>query len=445
MNNQTTSNPLAQKLLGAVFLIPLLVGGCGSGSEGPEAKAIPVELQTLETTTLIDSSRYVGTLEARGRVNVAPRIDGRIVEIFVNQGERVEKGQPLIELYPTQEQESVNAATQNINVEKANLGQAQAQLRTAEAERASTAAEVERAKADVADLEAEVTLSRINIKRSRFLVAGGAFPDQNLDDRTRDLDTNLARLEARKESLNASIEALVAADKRVEQAISNVESRQAAVARAEGELGAIEQNLVYNTIRAPIDGYMGSFNRKKVGDTVDLGEVITTLTDNDIFYLNIGIPTEYRSKLRLGLPVKIVNKDDSEGITGKITYIEPQVDQGSQTVLTKVTFENDGTLRDRQYVQVKVIWDERPGLLVPTRAISTVGANKFVFVATPGESGELVVDQKPLELGTIQGQAYQVISGVDEGDRIAVSRILDLKHGTPITEADLTSEQTIEQ
>ncbi len=445
MNNQTTSNPLAQKLLGAVFLIPLLVGGCGGGSEGPEAKAIPVELQTLENTTLIDSSRYVGTLEARGRVNVAPRIDGRIIEIFVNQGERVEKGQPLIELYPTQEQESVNAATQNINVEKANLGQAQAQLRTAEAERASTAAEVERAKADVTDLEAEVTLSRINIRRSRFLVAGGAFPDQDLDDRTRDLDTNLARLEARKESLNATIEALVAAEKRVEQAIANVESRQAAVARAEGELGAIEQDLVYNTIRAPIDGYMGSFNRKKVGDTVDLGEVITTLTDNDIFYLNIGIPTEYRSKLTLGLPVKIVNKDDSEGITGKITYIEPQVDQGSQTVLTKVTFENDGTLRDRQYVQVKVIWDERPGLLVPTRAISTVGANKFVFVATPGESGELVVDQKPLELGTIQGQAYQVISGVDEGDRIAVSRILDLKHGTSITEADLTSEQTIEQ
>ena len=444
MNNQTTSNPLAQKLLGAVFLIPLLVGGCGS-SEGPEAKAIPVELQTLETSTLIDSSRYVGTLEARGRVNVAPRIDGRIIEIFVNQGERVEKGQPLIELYPTQEQESVNAATQNINVEKANLGQAQAQLRTAEAERASTAAEVERARADVADLKAEVTLSRINIKRSRFLVAGGAFPDQDLDDRTRDLDTNLARLEARKESLNASIEALVAADKRVEENLSNVESRKAAVARAEGELGAIEQNLVYNTIRAPIDGYMGSFNRKKVGDTVDLGEVITTLTDNDIFYLNIGIPTEYRSQLSLGLPVKIVNKDDSEGITGKITYIEPQVDQGSQTVLTKVTFENDGTLRDRQYVQVKVIWDERPGLLVPTRAISTVGANKFVFVATPGESGELVVDQKPLKLGTIQGQAYQVISGVNEGDRIAVSRILDLKHGTSITEADLTSEQTIEQ
>ena len=441
------STRFTQKLLGAVILVPLLVSGCGKKAEEPEVKAISVKLQTLESETLIDSSRYVGTLEARGRVNVAPRIDGRIIKIFVTQGERVRRGQPLIELYPTQEKEQVNAATQNINVERANLGQAKAQLRTAEAERARTAAEVERARADVQDLEAEVTLSRINIRRSKFLVAGGALPDQSLDDTTRDLDTNIARLEARRESLNASIKALVAADKRIDQALANVDSQKAAVARAEGELGAIEQDLVYNTITAPIDGYIGSFNRKKVGDTVDLGETITTLTDNEIFYLNVGIPTEYRSQMKLGLPVKIINGDGSDGITGEITFIEPVIDQNSQTMLTKVTFKNDGSLRDREYVQVKVIWDEKPGLLVPTRAISTVGANKFVFVATPGEgeSGELVVKQKPLKLGTIQGQAYQVISGVEEGDKIAVTNILDLKDGTPITEATLTSEQPLEQ
>ena len=438
----------SQKLLGAVIILPLLVSGCGSKeAEEPEVKTIPVKLQTLESETLIDSSRYVGTLEARGRVNVAPRIDGRIIKIFVQQGERVRRGQPLIELYPTQEQESVNAATQNINVEKANLMQAQAQLRTAEADRARTAAEVERARADVQDLEAEVTLARINIRRSKYLVAGGALPDQSLDDTTRDLETNIAKLEARRESLNASIKALEAADRRVEQNLALVDSQKASVARAEGELGAIQQDLVYNTITAPIDGVIGNFNVKKVGDTVDLGEIITTLTDNEIFYLNVGIPTEYRSQMKLGLPVKIINGDGSDGITGEITYIEPVIDQNSQTMLTKVTFKNDGSLRDREYVQVKVIWDEKPGLLVPTRAISTVGANKFVFVATPGEgeSGELVVKQKPLKLGTIQGQAYQVISGVEEGDRIAVSRILDLKDGTPITEATLTSEQPLEQ
>ena len=454
MNNSNTSYPLTKKLLGALFLIPILISGCGGEkAEGPGAQAIPVKLQTLETGTLIDSSRYVGTLEARGRVNLAPRIDGRILKIFVSQGDLVTQGQPIFELEPTQEKENVNAATQAVNIQKAALAQAEAQLKTAEADQAAAAAEVERARADVQDLESEVTLAEINIERSDFLVKGGAQPQQDLDDKTRDLATNKARLEARKEALNASIQSLEAAKKRVDQEIANVDSQKAGVKQAEAELGSVSQPLAFNTIKAPIDGYVGSLNEKKVGDFVNVGQSMTTVTDNEIFYLNIGIPTEYRSQLKLGLPVKIINKDGTDGVTGKITFISPVADQSTQSILTKVEFKNDGSLRDREYVQVKVIWDEKPGVLVPTRAVSTLGGQRFVFVATQGDSDqseeskvtELVVKQQPITVGPIQGQEFQVISGVKQGDRIAVSRILDLKDGTPITEADLTSEQTVEQ
>ena len=454
MSNQKDSNPLGKKLLGSLLLIPLLVGGCGGEeAQGPGSQAIPVKLQTLETGTLIDSSRYVGTLEARGRVNLAPRIDGRILKIFVQQGDRVRQGQPIFELEPTQEQEDVNAATQNVNVQKASLAQAEAQLKTAEADQAAAAAEVERAKADVQDLESEVKLAKINIERSDFLVKGGAVPQQDLDDKTRDLATNEARLVARKEALNASIQSFEAAKKRVDQAIANVDSQQAAVKQAEAELGSISQPLAFNTINAPIDGFVGSLNQKKVGDFVNVGDSMTTITDNEIFYLNIGIPTEYRSQLKLGLPVKIVKEDGTDGVTGKITFISPVADQSTQSILTKVEFKNDGSLRDREYVQVQVIWEEKPGVLVPTRAVSTLGGQRFVFVATQGDSDEskeskateLVVKQQPITVGPIQGQEFQVISGVKEGDRIAVSRILDLKDGTPIKEAEITSEQTVEQ
>ena len=453
MKNTNTSFPLTKKLLGALFLIPLLVGGCGSKESEYQANAIPVKLQTLETGTLIDSSRYVGTLEARGRVNLAPRIDGRILKIFVQQGDRVSQGQPIIELEPTQQQEDVNAATQAVNVQKAALAQAEAQLKTAEASQAAAAAEVERSRADVQDLEAEVALAKINIERSDFLVKGGARAQQDLDDKTRDLATNMATLQARKEALNASIQSLEAAKKQVDQAIANVDSQKAAVKQSEAELGSVSQPLAFNTINAPIDGYVGSLNEKKVGDFVNIGQSMTTITDNEVFYLNIRIPTEYRSQLKLGLPVKIINKDGTEGVTGKITFISPVADQSTQSILTKVEFKNDGSLRDREYVQVKVIWQENPGVLVPTRAVSTLGGQRFVFVATPGDSdesgeskaAELVVKQQPITVGPIQGQEFQVISGVQEGDRIAVTRILDLKDGTPITEAEITSEQTVEQ
>ena len=441
-------NIITQKIVGAVFLLPLLISGCGGGEQSSQTgpQAIPVKLQALEKSNLISSSQYVGTLEALGRVSLAPRIEGRILKIFVEQGDRVKQGQPIVELEPTQEQEDVNAATEQVNIERAGLERAKAELKTAEAEQARSAADVKAAEADVQDSEAEVKLAQINIKRSKFLVEEGARAPQDLDDRTRDLDTSQARLEANKETLNAQIKALEAAEKRVEQARANLANQKASVARSEAELGSISQPLEFNTVRAPINGTVGSLSEKKVGDVVRLGEQLTTLTNNRMFNLNIGIPTEERSRLKLGLPVEIINPDGSPGIRGSVTFISPLVDQNTQAILTKITFPNDSSLRDRQYVRVRVIWDTQPGLLVPTVAVSTVGGQRFVFVAKPGETPEgeqkLVVKQIPIQVGPIQGQSFQIVSGLEEGDKIAVNRILDLKDGNSITEESIKSEQS---
>jgi multidrug efflux pump subunit AcrA (membrane-fusion protein) len=68
-----------------------------------------------------------------------------------------------------------------------------------------------------------------------------------------------------------------------------------------------------------------------------------------------------------------------------------------------------------------------------------------VFVAQPGtekDKAELVARQIPVTVGTIQGQSFQVLSGVKPGDRIAVTRILDLRDGRPIADADKVTQQS---
>ena len=50
----------------------------------------------------------------------------------------------------------------------------------------------------------------------------------------------------------------------------------------------------------------------------------------------------------------------------------------------------------------------------------------------PNENGQQLVSLTPVELGAIQDNSYQVISGLETGDRIAISNILKLKDGAPI-------------
>lgn len=466
MSNSTTKrNFLTGKLIATIIISSIITNGCAEKPpEVAKPKPVPVKLVTLENSILVNSSQYVGTLEAVQRVDLAPKINGRIMQIFVKEGDRVAQGQPIAELEPTQQEEQVYAAASTIQANIAQLNQSQAELRQREAERDSAKADIARlsasvtsaiadfkkAEADLQRTQVDLELARTNYKRATFLVESGVQPQQDLDNKTRDLDTSIANVEsqkktrdafaanveAAKQARNAAVQNLQAAEQRVQAAKAIVAKSAALIEQSRGQKGSIEQELIYNRINAPISGQIGDFNSKKIGDYLNTGEKLTTITNNQEFHLNINIPTEYLNRLRLGLPVEIVNPDGTPGIRGAITYISPLIDQSSQSVIVKVTFKNDGTLKDAQYVRVKVIWDVKPGLLIPTVAVTSLGGQKFVYLASGGNSetgeGQLVAKQQPIQVGAIQGQSYQVISGVNPGDKIAVTRILDLKDKTPI-------------
>lgn len=456
---------LSAKIWGISLIFPFLTVGCAGNEPQTQApQAIAVELQQLRAATLIDSSEYVGTLEARQRVTVAAsRTSGRIVDILVDEGQRVTQGQQLAEIQPQQEQEDVRSRVGDLNAVLSELQAAEAELRQREAERDQATAEIERAKAEVAREEANVadargqlSLAQVNYERSTFLVKEGARPQQDLDDRNRDLNTAKTQLEARLKardaaqgSLQASKDNLRAAQKRVEIALANIDSVRGRITSAQGALGAQTQQLEFNFILAPISGIVGNFNSVKEGDVVNQGEQITTITDNQVLLLNINIPIENLDRLRTGLPVEIIKPDGSPGVGGQITFIAPLVDQNAQSVLVKAQFVNDGTLKDEQYVRVRVIWDTKPGVLIPTTAVTSLGSQKFVFVAREGDSkegqSELIARQIPITVGAIQGQAYQVIDGVKPGERIAVSNILSLKDKLPIKEASVEAQQPVNQ
>jgi len=88
-------------------------------------------------------------------------------------------------------------------------------------------------------------------------------------------------------------------------------------------------------------------------------------------------------------------------------------------------------LRDGLTVKGRVVWSEKPGILIFSTEVTRLGGQSFVFVADKTPSGE-VVKQTPIKVGKTEGSSYQVEQGIKPGDKIAVSNILKLKNGTPI-------------
>ncbi|MBL1210896.1 efflux RND transporter periplasmic adaptor subunit [Geminocystis sp. GBBB08] len=459
----------AKNLFTAVSLVTVLTAGCSQEqTQAPAPAPIAVNITTLPSAQIIDSTEYVGTLESVKRVNLAPEINGRIRQIAVQEGDFVTQGQLIAELEPTQQEENVFAADANVQSQIAAYNQSESELKQREGEKNSTSAQVAGLRADVSRAEAnlksalanlqrataDLELAKVNHERSIFLVNSGVLPKQDLDDKTRDLNTTRAtvlaqeeavqaarsQVQTTKESLNSALSNLQVAEERIEGAKANVARNKALIDQSRGNKGSIQQELIFNSIVAPVSGVVGDFKKKKVGDYLNRGETFTTITSNDQFHLNVNVPSESLNRLKIGLPVEILNENNSVLVSGNVNFISPVVDQSNQSVNIKITFENNNIFKDEKYVRARIIWDTRPGVLIPTNVVSSLGGQKFVFVAQSGDSdSSLIAKQIPITVGRIQGQEFQVISGVRPGDRIVTSRILDLRDKTPITEAELTS------
>ena len=439
-----THNSIQRGKAIGVSLLLLMATACGKQPEQAEAPppAVAVEVTDLDNNTVKSSSEFVGNLEAKKRVALAPRVDGRVIEIAVQEGDRVNKGDLIVEMQLNREQGEVEAAESEVGIQQANVKNAEAEFRAIEAEVAEAEAAVEQSKADLRQQQAELELAKTNQKRAKMLVEQGAESQQFLDNSTRDLNAAKAQTDALKAALNSSQKALNASKERVASAQSAIAGEQAALKQAQTRVGIATDNLDFNRLSAPIDGTVGNI-QPKVGDYVEVGEQITSITQDDALELNIGVPLEQASKLKIGLPVEIIDSQGQALAEGDISFISPRADRSSQAILVKAAFNNNGKLKDDSFARARIIWSQDSGLLIPTEAVSRIAGETFVFVAKEKEQKNgkkaLVAEQRPVKLGAIQGQSYQVISGLKPGEKLITSGILNLADGTPVDAETVSS------
>jgi multidrug efflux pump subunit AcrA (membrane-fusion protein) len=299
--------------LSSVLLLLFLTGACSSGTAPPNGgkpQGVPVKLQKLETSTVEESSEFVGTLEADNRVVLRPEVDGRVVQIFVSSGSRVDAGTPIVQLRPEKGQAQVSGAIADVNAAKASLNNAAAQIKALEAQRVSDAANVE--------------LQNQQFQRISSLVSQGAFPQQQLDQVRRDRDAAVANLNA--------------TDERIRAARANLDEENAVLSSVQAKATVVGEELRETKVVAPIPGVVGDVT-VKLGDYVKSGDTLTTIIQNQTLNLRLSIPAERSPELRIGVPVQLAGSKDTDILaTGRISFISPQVDSQTQTILAKASF-----------------------------------------------------------------------------------------------------------
>jgi RND family efflux transporter MFP subunit len=112
-----------------------------------------------------------------------------------------------------------------------------------------------------------------------------------------------------------------------------------------------------------------------VGDSVTRSTRLTTIDQNAGLELYINVPVQEAPKLRVGLPVQIVDTEGKVLSTESVAFVSPAVDAATQSVLAKATLQGVAAFRTEQFVRARVVWTEQPAIVVPVVALNRVGGS----------------------------------------------------------------------
>ncbi len=192
-----------------------------------------------------------------------------------------------------------------------------------------------------------------------------------------------------------------------------------------------QRQLAYYNLTAPFAGIVGDIP-VHIGDYVSPQTLLTTVDENAELEAYVYIPTELAANIRMGLPVQIVTSSGELIESTKINFISQQVDNALQSILVKAPIHKSlDTFRNAQLVKARVVWSTAPAPTVPVLAVTRIGGQSFVYVATQNDKGS-VARQRAVTLGDTIGNDYAVISGLKPGDKVIVSGIQFLIDGAPV-------------
>jgi RND family efflux transporter MFP subunit len=191
--------------------------------------------------------------------------------------------------------------------------------------------------------------------------------------------------------------------------------------------------LHYYKVAAPMSGIIGDIPVRQ-GDRVTVATLLTTVDEPGSLEAYIYVPAERGRDVKPGLRVHLLDETGKVVSDARITFVSPEVDPETQTVLAKATIENPkGVLRVSQQMRAQVIWSEHQGPVVPVLSVTRINGRFFAFVAVKEGSGT-VARQKGLKVGDTVGDDYVVLDGLKPGDHLIVSGTQFLQDGMPVVE-----------
>jgi RND family efflux transporter MFP subunit len=423
--------------------------------------------QGADGGSVLDASGYV---TARRQATVSAKVTGKVTEVLIEEGVRVEEGAVLARLDDTEATAQLALARAQLGAARSQVAEIRAQLEQAERDQvrqrelferrsplATARAQLAAAQAQLAEVRAQIEHAEREYERQRELFERQLVAQQALDVARAQRDALRARLASGAEQVRVAQEAVAVAEVNTAQALETVQAQRdtlraklaaagEAIRVAQEGVAVAEVQVDNTVIRAPFSGMV-------VAKSAQPGEMISpisagggftrtgigTIVDMDSLEIQVDVNEAFINRVKPGQPVEaMLNAYPDSRIPAEVIAIIPTADRSKATVKVRIALKRKDprivpdmgarvAFLERAPAQPPADGPARTGVLVPADAVRPDGEQAVVFVYADGK-----VERRRVTPGRAVGSDRQVLSGLRAGERVVVSPPDSLRDGAAV-------------
>ncbi len=382
----------------AAALVLVVVGA--TAALRPNRTVDPDKLSTVERGDIARSVVATGKIEPLTKVEVKSKASGIVEKILIDEGQRVEAGQVLVELDKEQLRSAVAESMANLEAARSALEAAEAAYQK-----------------NLVDAQGpDLPFLGKDMERAHDLYKQGLIALNVMQDAEKNYQL----------ALNHQ----VSAERNADMAKAQVSEAKAQIAQSKAALDNAEENLRYATITSPIDGEVLSKD-VEVGDAVSsilvLGSqatLVMTLGDTSEVYVKGRVDESDIGKVYLGQTARIVVESfQGKTFQGRVTKISPLgVEKDNVTTFeVRVSIENPaGELRANMSANAEILLEEDKHVLVVPEGAPIFDKDHNVWVEVPDRKADTGRRRVQVKVGITNGVKAEILAGVEEGQRVVL-------------------------
>jgi multidrug efflux pump subunit AcrA (membrane-fusion protein) len=391
----------------SMILLAFTAISCGKKEEAGVGKPTTVRgvrIETVKLSAVEEEYEAVGTVRSKTTSVLSSKTMGNILAVHVREGDRVRIGQLLIE---------IDDRDTRTHLRKAQAGLREVQDAQEEIEQNIRAAEAAKGAA-----EAGRSLAAATFKRYSALLAEKSVSQQEYDE----VEAKLKVAEAEADRAARMLQALMA---KKGQVLAKMEQVKADIASAEVYVG-------YSRILSPMKGVVTS-KQAEIGLLAAPGVPLLTLEDHSRYRLEVSVEDSMLKKIRLDTPVRVsMDALGPQEFSCKVTEIVPASDPRSRSSTVKIDLFDrkrgligQPALRSGLFGKARFPVGKKEILKIPQKAVLERGQLVAVFVVDPSN----ILRLRLIKTGKQYGDHWEVLSGLNDGDRIVAEGTERVKEG----------------